>query len=194
MKIFSLICLLILVSCATFTLSRDVKLESRKICMNSEGQGRLIVNNQKYRFGYDSLIEKDNHKWSLELDFPLRPAETFELDWSRNGKMKFNSSIDQKILRENKGINPKELDKFIKSIGHFLKDLVRLQSNKDEKLAYNWYIEGNKLLAMSPKKHSRLKFEKVDADGYFEKMSISYKAQKDQSYKMELILNKCFRK
>ncbi|MBD66123.1 MAG: hypothetical protein CME62_13005 [Halobacteriovoraceae bacterium] len=162
--------------------------------MNSEGNGRLVVNGRKYVFGYDSLMDREQHKWSLELDFPLHPTEIFEIDWSENKEFKFNSSIDQKILRENKNIDPMELDKFTEVIVHYLQDLVQLQNQNENKLNFNWTIKKNTLYATNKNQSAQLSFNALDAEGYFKKMVIGYQSKKNQSYKMEFVVRKCFNK
>ncbi len=194
MKLLLTSCLIFLVGCATYTLSSNINKESQKICMNSEGNGRLVVNGRKYVFGYDSLMDREQHKWSLELDFPLHPTEIFEIDWSENKEFKFNSSIDQKILRENKNIDPMELDKFTEVIVHYLQDLVQLQNQNENKLNFNWTIKKNTLYATNKNQSAQLSFNALDAEGYFKKMVIGYQSKKNQSYKMEFVVRKCFNK
>ena len=56
--------------------------------------------------------------------------------------------------------------------------------NIKKKKAYKWYTDKRSLYAHSPKKRSQLEFTNLDADGYFELMSISYQGKKNQSYKI----------
>ena len=42
--------------------------------------------------------------------------------------MKFETTIDTKILKENSNIDPAQLDEFIKALGESLKDIVKLKN------------------------------------------------------------------
>ena len=161
--------------------------------MNSEGKGRLTVKNKKYIFTYESFLDEDQAKWVLTLDFPLRSEETFELDWSKNGKMHFKSSIDTKILRENKEVDPKELDRFVSSIGHFLKDIIKLRSYSKKKLRNKWKLDKKSLNSISRSKRSKMLFTNINNENYFGLMTVSYEGKGDQSYKMDFIVRKCFK-
>jgi len=188
--------LILLSSCSLFktaTLSRDIHKVADNVCMHSEGKGRLTVKNQKYIFTYESFLEEDRARWVLTLDFPLRSEETFELDWSKNGKMHFKSTIDTKILRENKEVDPKEIDLFVSSIGHFLKDIIKLRTQSKEKLANKWKLDKKSLIGQSRSKRSEMLFTNLNSEKYFGLMSVSYKGNDEQSYKMDFIVRKCFK-
>ena len=127
------VALFILEGCSTTQLgSKDPKVVAEKICLNNDGRGRLTVNQKKYVFTYFSALENDDAKWVLGLSFPFQEEEIFELDWSENSKMKFNTSSDSKILKENTNINPQELDRFINAIGSALKDVINLKQKSDD--------------------------------------------------------------
>lgn len=190
-----LICLL-LTSCSLFEkkkLSRDVPEVAKSICINSEGKGRLTVKGNKYIFSYESYLEEEQAKWQLVLDFPLRSEESFELDWSRDNKMRFKSTIDSKILRENKEINPKELDYFVSSIGYFLQDIIKLTGDKKKKLKNGWRVNKDTLVAMSRSKRGKMEFTNLNSENYFGLMSVSYMGKGKQKYKLDFIVRKCFK-
>jgi hypothetical protein len=101
-------------------------------------------------------------------------------------------SIDDKILKENSEINPKELDRFTKYIGYFLKDLVRLKTNSKKKLKFKWKTTKKTLAGVSKSKRARMVFKNLAASGYFGLMSIEYRGKSKQNYKMEFVISKCF--
>lgn len=185
--------LVFLSSCASVNnLSSDPFIEARKVCLDSEGRGRLTVQSSTYIFKYYSELDQKYGKWSLGLDFPMQEEEVFELDWSENGKMKFTTSIDNKILNENSKIDPKELDRFTKYMGYFLKDLMHLKNGKEKQLKFKWHTTRKKLTGENRNKRAVIDFENVDSAGYFGLMSIEYRGRKSQNYKMEFVLSKCF--
>ena len=191
-----LLIIFFLSSCSLFQtkqLSKDISVAAENICFNSEGKGRLTVKNKKYIFSYESFLEEEQAKWKLVLDFPLRPEESFELDWSQNNKMKFKSTIDTKILRENKNINPKELDYFVSSIGHFFKDIILLRNGNKADLKNKWHLKKNSLFASSKSKRAKMKFSNLTSENYFGLMNVSYIGKEKQTYKLDFIVRKCFK-
>ena len=196
MKLVSYLALLIIaVGCSSTQLkSTNPNVVAQKICLNNEGRGRLTVNQKKYVFTYFSALEKDDSKWILGLSFPFQDEEVFELDWSENQKMKFNTSIDSKILKENSNINPTELELFINSIGLALKDVIKLKNYSNQKLAYNWNVNKNSFIGTSKARKMKVRFDNLVKGHHFGLIELEYVKDKDQSFKFEFILSECFEK
>ncbi len=186
---------LVLVSCATFKrniVERDVHKSTQKICLSSEGKGRLTVGNNKYIFSYESALDTEEALWQLALNFPLHKTEMFKLDWSVKGKVKFTSSIEQRILKENQDINPQSLEAFTSGMGRLLDEIIKLRTNKIKKPKYyKWKTTKKSLLATSKKRFVDAEFKNLVGNEYFGLMTIKYHDKKDQSYKMDLIVRKC---
>lgn len=193
MKLVSLLSLFfITIGCSTTQLkSTNPKAVAKNICMNSEGRGRLSINSKKYLFTYFSALESEVSKWTLGLSFPFQAEEIFELDWSEDSQMKFKTSIDTKILKENSNINPAQLDEFMKSLGESLKDIIKLKSNKKSKLAYQWRVEKNSLYGESRKDKTSVMFTNINSEGFFGLIDFSYSGDQ-QNFKIEFILQDCF--
>lgn len=196
MKMVSLlIVLIILGACSTAKLSSEnPRVVAKNICMNNEGKGRLSINGKKYVFTYFSALSNEDSKWTLGLSFPFQDEEIFELDWSEDNKMKFNTSIDDKILRENSNIDPRELDKFISSLGLSLQDIIRLKSKSNSKLSYQWIVQKNSLKGHNKSNKTEVEFTNINNDGYFGLIQFDYLKQAKQNFKIEFILNECFEK
>lgn len=160
--------------------------------MNSEGKGRLSVNSKTYIFTYFSALDSEESKWVLGLNFPFQDEETFELDWSRNSKMNFKTSIDTKILKENTNIDPAQLDLFISSLGESLKDIIKLKSRSKSNLTYKWMVDKNSLFGESRSKKTSVKFTNVNNEGFFGLIDFSYNKKENQSFRIEFILKECF--
>ena len=192
MKRIILTIFIILTSCATPQLSsKDPRIAAQNICMNSEGRGRLTINNKKYVFSYFSSLESKYSRWTLGLSFPFQDEETFELDWSENQKMKFKTSLDTKILRENSQINPEALELFITSLGNSLKDIIKLKGI-DKKLTHRWWVEKNSLYGTNPNKKSKMSFTNLDTENKFGLIKFEYLNNTKQNFKIEFILKECF--
>lgn len=183
--------MIFLTSCSTAVLtSKNPRLAAKNICMNSEGRGRLTINKSKYLFSYFSSLDSEHSKWTLGLSFPFQDEETFELDWSENGKMKFQTSLDNKILRENSQINPLELEQFITSLGSSLKDIIKLKANS-KKLSHFWRVDKNNLVGQSFDKQGVMTFTNLNNKN-FGLIQFEYKKESDQAFKIEFILQECF--
>ncbi|MCV6608904.1 MAG: hypothetical protein OIF32_11895, partial [Campylobacterales bacterium] len=165
-----LVLLFSLNSCSLFNsykLTRDVAFESKKICLTSEGRGRLHVSGRKYVFSFESFLDQKESKWTLGLDFPLHNQETFEIDWSVAGKIRMKSSIEDKLLRESSEVNPKELALFVRGIGVLLKEVIFLKENKTKKSKfYQWTINDKELLGVDKRKRFFASFQKPTNDKF----------------------------
>ena len=177
----------------TYDVSRNLSDSSKKICLSSEGKGRLVVGNRKYIFGYDSGLDEKHANWKLALNFPLQKSEIFELDWSEDGKVIFKSSIDDRLLRENRNINPASLEFFTKSIGQLIQDSLSLKKVGESKAPkFVWKKTKKNLTATDQSKKFKAIFKNMVGDKYFGLMQISYKDGKKNQYRMDLVLKECF--
>lgn len=194
MKISLLFVVFILSSCSVFKarkLSRDVSENAKKICLSGNGKGRLEVQDQKYVFSYESLMEEELARWTLILDFPLHNQEELKLDWSKANKVEFTTSIEEKILKENRHVNPTQLDKYIQNLGSFLKEVIDLANSKQVKSAYSWEIKQKSFVAVSKNKAFIAEFKQLTSQNYFGLMSLSYQIEDEQSYKMDFVVRNC---
>ena len=189
--------LFVFVSCSLFkvsNLSDDIVLESKRVCLNADGNGRLLIQGHKYVFGFETLFDEENSTWQMALNFPLYGEEFIEL--SLNDKnTEFNQRLEDKILKERKGVNPILLHQFMTSWAQFLKELIHLQRNEQVILQahYSWRVENNKLKASR-----KTKLHNIDADFYnaqdefFSRMDFSLRTEQSRDpMQIELIVRKC---
>lgn len=197
MKILLLSLFLFIYGCSlfkTYSLSRDITKESKKICLSGEGKGRLSVHGSRYVFSYENLLDLEHNHWILGLDFPLRNQETIELDWSNPKKVKFKTSIESKILQEQKDIDPRELNLFIQSFGSLLRDIVTFKADENKQdSVMKWSINKKQLSAISHNGKIQARFENLDASGHFKLSSFIYTDldSKTEKYKIEFVLGEC---
>lgn len=187
--------MLIFNSCSVFQTSKLKNLDSaaQAVCLNSEGKGKIQIASDIAYFGFYSVLELEEANWLLGMNFPLQEEETFELDWSRNGKISFKTSIEQKILRQNKDVNPIELEEFIQFAGNSLKDIVTLKSKNKNKLALIWGIDQGQMVGTSSRKKAKIIFEEFQGQ-FYKKMKIELISKKDQVYKLEFNTRICHEK
>jgi hypothetical protein len=194
MKLLLLSTFLLLSSCSIFNagkLSRDIENNIQKICLSGSGKGRLTVQNRTYVFGYDSLLEEDLAKWTLALDFPMRNQELFKLDWSKGNKTIFETSIEEKILKENKHVNPKHLDQYIQKLGLFLKEAIDAKAGKTKNSKFEWETAKKSIIATDDKKLFTAEFKQLTSGNYFGLMAIRYQFERNQSFKMDFVVRNC---
>lgn len=194
MKILLLNTLLILSSCSLFknqSLSRDITKNTKKICLSGSGKGRLTIQNSTYVFGYESSLEEELAKWTLALDFPLRNQEIFHLDWSQSKKVKFSSTIEEKILKENKHVHPKHLDEYIQNLGNFLKEVIDMRTNRISKSNYSWKMDRKSITAQNRNNVFSAEFKQLTSEDFFGLMTIRYHFDENQSYKMDFVVRNC---
>lgn len=186
-----------LVSCSllnSFDVTEDFSYSIQKVCLSSRGKGRLVVGNRKYVFSYDSDLNREAAQWKLALNFPLRKTEFFELDWSQDGRVHFSSSLDDKLLRENRKVNPKSLDHFTQSVGLLIKEIIELKTRELELGSRNYIWETNKksLKARAKTVKFNADFRNMVGKEYFGLMQITYSGQRKQQFRMDLVVKECF--
>ncbi|MEE2672136.1 MAG: hypothetical protein VYA54_10515 [Bdellovibrionota bacterium] len=194
-----LLCILLLSSCSLFKtkkLSSELDQSLQNICLSSRGKGRLQVGNSKYVFSYESVLDKEQARWMLALNFPLRPQESFTLDWSENGKTKLETSLEDKILKENKGVSPASVETFIQGLGGMIQEIIAI---RDQRIAlakrdFQWKKDRNELKTINSAKNLKGEFKKLDPQGHFGLMQLSYLEAKKSFYKLDLVVRKCFEK
>lgn len=198
-----LVILLFLSSCSnlgtifkTYTVSRDIGESTKLICLSGEGKGRLSLKNRKYVFGFESGVDKEEERWILGLDFPLHKMETFELDWSDGKKVKFKTSIEEKLLKENNNLNPKSLSRFTQGLGRLIEEILRVRNIQSDiakqKTNFLWESTDKYLQVSSKDKNFTAKFSDIILNKYFQDVEITYEDSKGNFYKMELKVRNCF--
>ena len=187
--------LFLLSGCSVFQnsqLSTNLNDATKNICLSSVGKGRLQIASKKYIFSYESALNEEYGEWVLVLNFPLRPAETFKLDWSRDGAIVFESSFDQKILRENQNINPQNLDHFTQGLGKLIQEVIALRSGKSPSSQMKWKKIKNKLKVLNRGRTLKGEFSKLAASGHCGLMQLSFMGEGKSFYKLELVVRECF--
>jgi hypothetical protein len=199
MKYILILNFLFLSSCGllkTKSLNRNITKASQSVCLSSEGKGRLEILKRKYVFSYESALDVEAANWELALSFPLRDQESFKLDWSEENKILFTSSIEDKILKENKNINPNSLHEFTQNLGRLLHEVILRsdEANKGLKSKFMWQVTNKELKAMNRDKTFKASFLNLVAGGHFGLMRIQYKDDDQQSYKLDLVVRNCHEK
>lgn len=175
-------------------LSGEIGQAVQKVCLSSEGNGRLTVLNKKYVYSYESVLEADLGRWILAMSFPLRIPETFELDWSEAGKVKFTSSIEERILKENKNINPKSLEDFTNKLGHLFDVIVRLQLKQSvDNSKFDWSVSDKDLVFVHSDKKLSATFTNLTSNNSFGLVSVTYSDLMSQDYKLDLVVSNCLK-
>lgn len=200
MKILLLLSLFILNSCALFKnsdLSNNVISEIGKVCLDTNGRGRLIIQNNKYVFSFDSILNHEEDKWIMGLNFPLYGEELFEIEWEKEKLIHYSASFEQRILREKKGINPELLSLFLKKWADFINEVIQVQKNKNYEKNFIWKIQSNELVAETKLKgagNAKITFLNLINSKYFGRFDIVLQNEKSKdSLKMEMIVRKCLK-
>jgi len=195
MKILLILMLIIFNSCSLFKpklLNRNLSTAAKSVCLSADGRGRLTFLKRKYVFSYESYLDEAQANWLLALSFPLHAQETFKIDWSKNDKIELISSIEDKILRENKNINPAMLHAFTENVGSLIKEIIDLRSKK-VKTKFNWIVTNKELSAKSKDSRFEANFLNMLNSGYFGLMSLKYKVDGNSPYKLDLIVSNCLK-
>ena len=176
----------------TSILSKNLSKDLKKTCLTSSGKGRLKVQNKTYIFGYESFLDNNVNQWTLALDFPMHNQESFKLDWSESQNIKFTASIEEKILRDNSNVDPKQLDSFITSLGSFIKEIIDIKNlGSNVSKSFKWSTDKKSIKAKDKDERFFAEFQNLTSDDYFGLMTIRYQFREQQSYKLDLVVRNC---
>lgn len=196
MKYFIIVSLLVLSSCAIFqksVLSENLSRDIKKVCLSSEGKGRIVINNQKYLFSYESALREEDKNWIMALNFPIYGEEYVQIDW-QNNILQHEASFESKMLKDQKGLSPEKLELFLKSWGQFLHEIILLKSNQEKSKNFNWDLGTKELKATSELQNNEVQiiFKNLVDDKYFGRYDITTQSQNAKSlFKIEVIVRKC---
>ncbi len=193
----NIIFLFFLSSCSLFKthyLAGDLRQAVKKVCLNTAGKGRLFIKERKYIFSYESALDEKHANWILALSFPMHKTETFKIDWSEEGRVRFESSIEEKILKENSEINPQSLEVFTHGVGKLLNEVIELKTQRQtQRTDFKWKVSRKNIVAVSRKMRMTAKFSNLVSNSHFGLISVSYHDLNDQTYKMDLVVKNCFK-
>lgn len=192
-----LIILPFIVSCSVFQfsrLSKNVIKESKKVCLNADGNGRLKIQGHKYVFSFETLLNVEESKWQMALSFPLHGEEYIELNLDE-GHAQLNQKLEDKILKERSGVNPELLHNFMSSWGVFLRELIYMQQNEREvsDAKFRWNVSKNKLSALSKQGKNNISSQFYNArDSFFTRMDFLLRSEVEKRpMQIELVVRKC---
>lgn len=198
MKILVLLFIFTTSSCSLFktnTLSKNLQKNIQNICLSSTGKGRLVVEKQKYVFSYESALKEDEHKWLMAFNFPLYGQEHVELDWSEPGKLKQYFSFEDKILKQQQGVSPENLEIFFATWSEFLLEVIQLKNN-NAKSNFEWTTTNKELIAQKDLKLKGSKavvsFKNLVNEKYFGRYDIVMQQENGEiPFKIEVVVRKC---
>lgn len=73
-----------------------------KVCLSSEGNGRLSAQKSRNIFSYESLNEVEDKQWSLAVELPLHGEEVLVLNWAdaANEQVSMEGEFYSRILAQ----------------------------------------------------------------------------------------------
>lgn len=193
--------LFLLSSCSLFKhkrISTDLNKEIQNVCLDSHGAGRILINNHKYVFKYDSALSLADHKWIMGLYFPVYGEEVFEFEWTDKGELDFKASFEQRIIQEKKGVDPVKLDLFLSKWSELIYDVIQLQYTKNYQSKYEWKLDSKFLSAhtkINDETEVEIIFKNKTSDGHFGRFDIILQSKKhEENFSLEMIVRKCLEK
>lgn len=203
MNYIGLFFLFIFSSCSLFKtghLDKEVSKDIKKVCLSAVGKGRLMVNGQKYVFSYESALRKNENSWVTAFNFPLYGEEFVQLEWRPDSKKFFHQfSFENKILKQQKGVSPEELETFFQIWAKFIYDVIQMKDGVNKGLSFKWSIEKRSLIATKRLENldldATISFKNILAAGYFGRYDIAMRrGDQEPTFKIESIVRKCLEK
>jgi hypothetical protein len=173
-------------------LTDDPVVESQKICLNSDGSGRITLADESFRFSYESLLEKKENRFAMALNFAFFGEEFMELRWE-DDEVSLNSELEMKILQNSSQTDAAKLHQFMELWSELLKDIIELQEGMKDDLFFKWKVEGNQLKAVFNSNQVKTQAEFYNAkNDVFSRMVLSSRhLEQDKTYRIEYIVSKC---
>ena len=150
----------------------------KKICIESDGRGRVKFRKKSYSFYFESILKKRQQKWIFSLRFPLQKPINLTIDLKEKRKV-----LDNHIIASLKKTSLHE--KEVKEVVFFIKKF--LWEKLYDKKYFHWFIKDNVLEAIS-KKEGKIVFKKIKKEGFFSQMSFILWSQQ---IRLDLSLKKC---
>ena len=195
--------LILFISCSLFEVkkvSQNISTEIGRVCLSSEGAGRLMVGGHKLTFKFNSAVEHETQQWFMSMVFPLYGEETFIVEWDKSGLLNFEASFENKILQSKDKVDPEALHLFLEKWAKLIIEIARVQKSENRELLssdFNWSASQKLLKAQSTvKDHGEiiLEFKNLTAKNYFGRYDLFMQSSLDKSIKLELIVRKCLEK
>ena len=190
--------LLSFVGCTPKFLTGNIQSEAKKICLNLDGNGRLNVQGHKYVFSAQTMLDEEEDKWMMGMSFPLHGQEVIELDLSSGPETEFTEKIQEKVLKEKAGINPQDLEFFMKRWAIFINEVIRIKKNEQKPSEnFDWTMSKEMMLATSRYDGARTVQASFynPTDKFFSRMDFLLSpGQSGKEIKIELIVRKCLDK
>jgi hypothetical protein len=161
-----------------------------KVCLSSEGKGRLTSKAGKHLFRYEADLDSKTRLWQMALQLPLHGERMMSLSWDELGVTKINGSFYSQVMNSlSKEKNSKQqkylLRRFLKFLTFSAKLKTELKNNPDMKIEcsknecvalnepFNWYQNGSeKFVQQKINDRFTLVLKGVsDVSGYFKKLS-----------------------
>lgn len=191
-------------SCSLFeqkVVGSDLNKEIPKVCLSSEGQGRLMISDHKFVFKFFSGADADEQQWYMSLVFPLYGEETFVVDWRGGELQSFEASFEQKILKSRDKVDPEKLHAFLEKWARLIVEINKLKSSKESTQSngsdFSWSSSKKLLRAtsiISEEDFLKLEFKNLTSGNYFGRYDVFMQSRDNKSIKLELIVRKCLEK
>jgi len=177
-------------------LTTDLNKEIQRVCLNADGNGRLLANGRKVVFDFETAFLDDENKWVMALNFPLYGEEMIEFQKNDAGEFDYKSNFEEKILKNNDGINPEHLKMFMIKWASFINEVIRMQKGDTKNLNYQWGLSSKVLRASldikSIESSMEINFTNIIYNKYFGRFDIAMQSKNnDHNLKLELIVREC---
>jgi len=200
MKIIIPFFLIILTSCSLFnqkSLTQNLSKDIEKVCLDASGRGRLIINDHKYVFSFESLLSANEHKWIMGLNFPVYGEEVLEVSWDENQKVDFTASFENRVLKEKKGVDPELLNIFLENWSKLVYEIISLKNGNKTNESFSWSTNPRELVVETKIIDiglAKIKFQNLTTSNYFGRFDVVLQNKnKENAYKVEMIVRKCLK-
>jgi hypothetical protein len=199
-KILVLLLFILFEGCSLFKINRVSNIpinELKKICLSSEGNGRLQVNQSKHILSYEDQIDLGEKQWIFVMNIPLDGQEEIRVNWAGD-RAKASSTLEQKILQLEQGIDPAILELFFAKFADIIHSIASSQEANTlilhKGIEYSATNKQIALTALVNKNYQMVTTFSNPNDKYFANSKITLFSLKNslEKVELELIVRECF--
>lgn len=157
-----------------------------RMCFNSEGRGRIETPQGRYVFSYESVLNKDESKWSFAFHFPLGRQEVLHLVFKP--KPKAEGLFYRKVYQSLSEADRIELKKFL----GFITSLAKMkETQKEVKGFVALRRDGGAILKVNDDHGESPYLSLMNDDKYFRKITVQYENEAQSNLKLLLFQTSC---
>ena len=156
------------------------------MCFNSEGKGRIETPQGRYVFSYESVLNKEESKWSFAFHFPLGRQEVLHLVF--RPKPKAEGLFYRKVYQSLSKADRIELKRFL----GFIASIAKMKESQEVVKGFvASHRDDSAILKVKEAVGESPYLSLMNEDKYFSKIIVQYENEAQSNLKLLLFQSSC---